>query len=883
VTSARQKADRNLSGTGKGAEPRVAQEFLASGQAQQAVQGAGIQNVYIVNSSRESETVVSVAPPFGQRNENLPLRGRDELLSELACGNIVQRIWVIHGLGGSGKTRLALEAAFRAEERGVEVWWVPAVDPEALIAGMRAVGHRLGIAYEDLEHGDAADLIWQRLAVKQDPWLLVIDGADDPQVLRGAGSCVADGRGWLRPLKGQAGMVLLTSRDGSEDWGPWCNRHRLGMLSAADAAAVLADHAGRYPRLGGENDAQELGIRLGGLPLALRIVGSYLASTAALPLAFTDAGTITTYQSYREAMDDGQTGLELASSTRRMTHVEIRTLIGRIWEITLDRLDARQMPEGRQILQLLATFADAPLPYELLLNPETLAASQLFSEITGPRLWEVMTALDSFGLLELSQATWGSVKISVVQLHPLVRDTSRTSTGSHDRIIFLELISRLLEQAGDSQDPDDPQTWPTLQLLAPHIAEVFHELADAADCSSSALQSAATAANVAARYRSGQGLRAQAEALYRAVLEVRTRILGPDNLSTLATRHQLAHEIAARGDHATAEAEHRAVLEAETRILGPDGLGTLITRHCLAHEIAARGDHATAEAEHRAVLEAQIRILGPDAPRTLNTRRCLAQEIAELGDHAAAEAELQAILEVQTRILGLDHPFTLHTRYELAWQIALQGDHVTAEAEYRAVLEAETRIFGPEHPSTLETRFDLALQLSNSGDHLAAEAELRAVLEAQLRIFGPDAPRALGTRRHLAREIRHLGDHSTAEAEYNAVLEAETRILGPDNPSTLTTRHWLAHEIARRGDRVAAEAEFQAVLEAQTRILGPDNPDTLETRSCLAGEIAELGDRLVAEAEFRAVLEAQTRILGSDNPSTVKTRDSLAAMLRRLT
>jgi tetratricopeptide (TPR) repeat protein len=834
----------------QGTQP-VSQDFTASGQARQAVQGSGIQNVYLVGPDGEFEPAVSLVPPFGQRDENAPLRGREELLSNLADNSASEPVWVIHGLGGSGKTRLVLEAAFRATEFGTEVWWVSATDLGTLVAGMRAVGRRLGVAQEDLERGDAADLVWQQLAMRQNPWLLVIDGADDPQMLRGIGNSVADGRGWLRPLTGQIGTVLVTSRDGTADWGPWCHRHRLGMLPAADAAAVLADNAGRYPRLGGEDDAQMLAVRLGGLPLALRIAGSYLASSAALPPAFTDAGTITTYQGYREAMDCGQPRQGLAPSTGQMTQVEVQTLIGWTWELTLDRLDARHMPEARQLLQLLAGFADAPIPYELLLSPGIMAASPFFPEITGPRLWEVMTALDDFGLLDLSKTTHGSDEISVVELHPLIRDTSRPATGSGDQIAFLELASRLAEHAAEQQDPENPQMWPALQLLAPHIIDVFHKLAHTADCHDNALQSAANAAGVAAWYQANQGFSTQAEALYRAVLEVRTRILGPDDISTLSTRHQIAHQVAERGDHATAEAEHRAVLEAETRILGPDADRTLRTRHCLAHEIAKRGDHATAEAEHRAVLEAQTRILGPDAERTLNTRRCLAEEIAQRGDHATAEAELRALLEAQTRILGLDHRYTLVTRYELAWQLLQLGDDAAAEAEYRAVLEAETRILGPDHPSTLATRSDLAGRMASLGDHAAAEAEFRAILQARTRILGPDNPSTLKTRRHLANEIAQLGDHATAEAEYRAVLEAETRVLGPDSPDTLTTRHWIAHEIAELGDHAAAEAEFRAILEAQTRILGPDNPATVGTRHCLAHEIAGRKNHTTSEAESR--------------------------------
>ena len=156
-----------------------------------------------------------------------------------------------------------------------------------------------------------------------------------------------------------------------------------------------------------------LAVRLGGLPLALKIAGSYLASSAAIPAGFTDAGTITTYQRYREAMDAGQPVAALGQPSEQMTQVEVRTLINRTWELTLDRLDARQLPEARQVLRLLAVFADAPVPYELLLSPTVLADSLVFPGITGARLWQAMTALDDFGLLELSAAAPESAAIGV--------------------------------------------------------------------------------------------------------------------------------------------------------------------------------------------------------------------------------------------------------------------------------------------------------------------------------------------------------------------------------------------------------------------------------------------------------------------------------------
>ena len=650
---------------GNGNDRLLAQDFSASGKAQQAVLGSGTQNVYLGERERRAEAAVSIAPPVGQRDETLPLRGRDQLLAEFVGPGPRVRVRVLHGLGGCGKTRLALEAAFGAQRRGTEVWWVSAAEQSSLEAGMRALGRRLGVTDTELEHGDAADIIWRRLTAWPDPWLPVIDNADDPQILAGAGARVADGRGWLRPVPAEAGTVLVTSRDGSPaSWGPWCGRHRLGVLPTDEAAAVLADHAGQHPALGSEEDARMLADRLGGLPLALKIVGSYLAESTAIPAAFADADVIRTYRQYQDAIERGGTGTVFATGGAELTQEQARGLIGRTWDLTLDLLNARQLPEARQLLRLLSTFADAPIPYQLLLRPAVLAAAPPFQGITGPRLWQLLQALDNFDLIDLAASSDDPAVIPAARLHPLVRATTRAGIDSDHRITFLSIAARLQQQATAAEEtglPEDPPTWPIWQLLTPHAALLLDDVSAEPLCPDETTEAAAYAAYMAAGYQSTQGLHARAETQYRDVLTARLRVLGPDHPDTLATRHCIALEIAARGDYARAEAEYHDVLTAELRVLGPDHPDTLNTRHQITREMARRGDHASAEAEYRDVLTAALRVLGPDHPNTLITRHNIAMEIAARGDHASAEAEYRDVLTAQLRVLGPDHPSTLAT------------------------------------------------------------------------------------------------------------------------------------------------------------------------------------------------------------------------------
>ncbi|WP_175439252.1 AAA family ATPase [Streptomyces vilmorinianum] len=115
---------------------------------------------------------MTVAPPW--RRRGTPLRGRDELLARLRAATGTQ---VLYGLGGVGKTSLALELAGSFAAEGAPVWWVAAQDGARLAGGLRAVARRVGLGEEELATGQTADLLWERLAALAGPWLLVLDPA----------------------------------------------------------------------------------------------------------------------------------------------------------------------------------------------------------------------------------------------------------------------------------------------------------------------------------------------------------------------------------------------------------------------------------------------------------------------------------------------------------------------------------------------------------------------------------------------------------------------------------------------------------------------------------------------------------------------------------
>ncbi|MFC4047966.1 NB-ARC domain-containing protein, partial [Dactylosporangium siamense] len=298
------------------------------------------------------------------------------------------QVHIVAGMGGCGKTTVALEIARRAGTR-MPVWWVSAATPDTLSNGLRQVALTLGaattrvsVAWESAD--TAVDLFATALLATAGPFLLIVDNADDPAMLGRHGSPPGTGTGWLR--SGSRGTVLVTTRDIRQStWGAWIV-HTLRPLPDDHGARILTDLA--PSAAGTEADARRLAHRLGGLPLALHLAGTYLRSTAG---AAPWPGIIRRYNDYRTALDTHPVAaLDRKPLGSLPAAREPRQVMTATWEISLNLLTGQGMPLARPILRLLACYADAPLPYFALLDPAILSTSALFCGCDQQQLAEAI-------------------------------------------------------------------------------------------------------------------------------------------------------------------------------------------------------------------------------------------------------------------------------------------------------------------------------------------------------------------------------------------------------------------------------------------------------------------------------------------------------------
>ncbi|MFJ4795922.1 tetratricopeptide repeat protein [Kitasatospora purpeofusca] len=720
---------------------------------------------------------VTVAPPLGLRDPGRPLRGREETLERLEAELAAEpgaegRLLALCGMGGCGKTAIALEIAARRSAAGGRVWWVEARNGPALEAALRAVARQAGATQEELERGDTADLLWSRLARLDTPWLLVVDNADDPALLDGPGSLSA-GTGWIRPATGP-GAVLVTTRDSTRaTWGQVARLHLLRPLTGGrlDAAArILRDHA--PASAGTPAEAHALAARLGGLPLALRLAGTYLDQANRTPAPFRAPATPTTYTGYLRAWEDGLDRLDQGQA------------LARTWAMSVALLEQRGHGHARALLELLAAFADADLPYTHLLTPDRLTEAGPLAALDGPAIWQHLTALAGLGLVELLEPVPGVP--AVLRMHPLVRDASRTP-GTVPVANGIVTAAALADEFEDAMDAEVTAAW---RSLAPHILDAF-ERADLAGLDETALLDLTLAVNVAGRQLVTDGLHAQARTVLEAVRAAGSEHVGPTHPHTLITRHNLALVLRELGELVLARAEFETLLEVRRSLGGDTHVETLNTRHELASVLRDQGELDSARSEFEAVLAIRRRELGDTDPSTLTTRHELACVLFDQGELDSARAELEAALAAERDRVGDTHPSTLVTRHELARTLHEQGELVTARAEFEAVLAALREQIADHHPHLLVARFDLARVLRDQGELARARAEFEIVLAVERERLGDTHFSTLLTQYSLALVLRDQGDLTQARVELEAVLAVETERLGPDHHNTQITRRAL--------------------------------------------------------------------------------------------
>lgn len=798
--------------------------------------------------------------------------GRDRLLTELRTalqgGMAALLPHSEFGMGGEGKSNLALEYAYRHADDYDLVWWIPAEQETSARAALAQLARELGLPMSD-DIKEVVDGVLRALRAGRPygRWLLIYDNAQDPDQLVPLTPQALDGPG--RDL-GPHRHVLVTSRD--RGWERHASAVDVGVFERPESIALLRRVV---PRLS-ETEADMLSERVGDLPLAVHQAAAWQAVTD---------GTV---EDYLRLFDRRLTDIASADSSGDDFPESLAAGVS----LNLDLLQDED-PVAWALLELWAVFGPEPVSCRLLGAGASAALptqlAELLAEETGLR--ETMRAIARFSLARFDE------EAETLQIHRLVRAILNDRLGEDGRHRVQAHVHAILAAATPAGEPEEESTWELRSEITPHVVPSGVFDADGSDIRDVGVDQAKYL------YQSGdfEGSRRLAEIALDRWLER----YGPDDDAVLDISRVLANALRGLGDSRSAAKLSEENLTRTRTKFGVDHLQALFAAAGFSADLRFLGDfrrayevdmdawrrmrqlrgRGSADARLAAAnLAVDLRILGrfqeaydidmevwrsPEQSYRQRFRAThhLARDLHALGQYDRAY-DLQAESLANLRpVLGPGHSLVLQAKMSHAGTLRKLGRMEEAHRLATETFAAHVRRFGEYHPNTLASKVSLALATSALGRPGEALPLIDDALDCYRQVMGDGHPFVHVCAINRAVVLRRLADaYAAQESDQAALSTLEAGVLGPDHYYALCAAVGLAHDYYLLGEM---EAAVRLLTEARVKmigLLGERHPYSLAVTLNLGRVRTAMEDDAPDTAQALASL---ARMLGREHPEVL--------------
>ncbi|WP_427161651.1 tetratricopeptide repeat protein [Aliinostoc sp. HNIBRCY26] len=738
--------------------------------------------------------------PQPTRYENIPFSGVVEFvgretelqnLHELLQKNQQAAIAAIAGMGGVGKTELALQYAnsHRVTYQG-GICWLSAVQD----VGVKLVEFAVNKLQLNIPDGlDSVGRVQYCLSNwREGEVLLIIDNVTNYQ---------DEVRCYLESIPSRF-KQLITTREKLQLPIKCLNLDVLTPLAAMQLLkSIIGEERLQHEQLIAEKLCQWLGY----LPLGLELVGRYLLKDEKLPLA--------KMLQYLENQ-------RLKNRVLEKTSPEMTAKLGvaAAFELSWQLLEE----EAQHLGCVLSLFALAPIPWELVEGITINNEAQDWTFIRSDLL--------NLHLLQHKGE-------EVYQLHPLLREFFKDKLeGLEQKEEFKRSFCGVMVGVAKGIPYScNLQQINVVSPAIPHLTEVAKNFVQYISDKDFIWIFAGKA-----RFCSSQGFYETAVSLYEQCLEITKKRLGEEHLSVASCLNNLALLYHSQGKYNKAEPLYIQALALTQKLLGENNSYFASSLNNLAGLYDSQGRHSEAESLYLHALSLTYKLLGTEHPDVANTLNNLAGLYRSQGRYSEAEPLYIQVLELRCKLLGEEHPDVATSLNNLAELYRSQGRYSEAEPLYIQALELRCKLLGEEHPDVASSLNNIAALYSSQGRYSEAEPLYCQALTLWRKLLEGEHPNVAIGIDNLAYNYLSQGRYSEAEPLYFQAVTLWRKLLGGEHPNVALSLNNLALLYHFQGKYSEAIPLYQQALDICKHQFGVNHRHTVTVRK----NLANIRDRL---------------------------------------
>jgi len=693
----------------------------------------------------------------------------------------------ISGLGGIGKTQLALEYVYHYRHNYQAVLWAQADTRETLTASYLTIATLLNLTQKDAQESVHVITAVKEWLYTSRGWLLILDNADDLELARD----------FLPPCSVR-GHVLLTTR--AQAMGRFARRIEVDILPAEEGtlfllrrAGLLAPHA-KLSQVGQQEQdiARSIYTELGGLPLALDQAGAYIEETGC------------SLASYQRLYKDRRADL---LAERRGRSVDDHPLpVATTWSLSFQKVE-QASPTAADLLRLCAFLAPDAIPETIITKGARHLGANLASVGADPYLLnKAIGVLRNYSLLSRDAG-------SLLSVHRLVQAVFKDQMNTQTRRQWVERAVQAVSEA--CPDVHEVREWDACERWLPH-ALICAEWVEQEKIVS---REAANMLLQIGRYMHERGKYSEVEQWYLQSLEIRKSILGPAHLDVADVLCRLANLYSERGKYAEAEQLYQESLGIREPLLGPDDLDVASILNNLAILRKVGGKYEEAERLYKRNLDIRERSQGPEHLEVAQALNNLGVLYAEYGNYEDAEPLFRRSLRIRQRQLAPEHPDIAQSAGNLANLLTTRGNYEEAESLYQRGLMILERRQGHEHPYVAYVLNGLAILCMKQGRYSEAEEGFLRSKNIWKQYLDPQHPQIAYAINNLALLAKVQGKYEEAEQLYQESLDIFEQRLGPGHPHTRTCAIQFADTLTTLAQFLQTQDAYEeATIKHQQRL-----------------------------------------------------------------